>query len=29
VIDGHFVTSRVWMDNAVLMREFLKMLRAR
>jgi protease I len=29
VLDGHFVTSRVWMDNAVLMREFLKMLKAR
>ena len=29
VLDGHFVTSRVWMDNAVLMREFLKMLSSR
>jgi protease I len=24
VVDGHFITSRVWMDNAHLMREFLK-----
>lgn len=28
VVDGHFVTSRVWMDNAPLMREFLKQLKA-
>jgi protease I len=26
VVDGNFVTSRVWMDNPPLMREFLKML---
>jgi protease I len=29
VLDGHFVTSRVWMDNAALMREFLKLLQGR
>ena len=27
VTDGHFVTSRYWMDNAFLLREFLKMLK--
>ena len=26
VIDGHIITSRVWMDNPHLMREFLKQL---
>ena len=29
VLDGHFVTSRYWMDNAHLLREFLKMLKGR
>ena len=29
VLDGNIVTSRYWMDNAHLMREFLKMLKAR
>jgi protease I len=29
VVDGHFVTARVWMDNAPLLREFLKQLQAR
>ena len=29
VLDGNIVTSRYWMDNAYLMREFLKMLNAR
>jgi protease I len=29
VIDGNIVTSRYWMDNAHLMREFLKQLTAR
>ena len=28
VLDGHFITSRYWMDNAHLLREFLKKLRA-
>jgi protease I len=28
VLDGHFITSRYWMDNAHLLREFLKMLRS-
>jgi protease I len=28
VIDGRLVTSRTWHDNTVLMREFLKMLKA-
>jgi len=27
VVDGQFITSRVWMDNAPLMREFLKQLK--
>ena len=27
VLDGHFVTSRYWMDNAHLMREFMRMLK--
>ena len=29
VLDGNIVTSRYWMDNAYLMREFLKMLKSR
>ena len=29
VLDGNIVTSRYWMDNAHLMREFLRMLRER
>ena len=29
LLDGHFITSRYWMDNAHLLREFLKMLRTR
>jgi protease I len=28
VVDGSIVTSRYWMDNAHLMREFLKLLRS-
>jgi len=28
VVDGHFITSRVWMDNAHLMKAFLQQLRA-
>jgi protease I len=29
VVDGNIVTARVWMDNAPLLREFLKLLRWR
>ena len=28
VIDGNLVSARVWMDNSVLMREFMRMLKA-
>ncbi len=28
VIDGHIITARTWHDNTVLMREYLKMLKA-
>jgi protease I len=28
VVDGHIVTARTWHDNAPLMREFLKLLKA-
>ncbi|MGH8245146.1 MAG: DJ-1/PfpI family protein, partial [Gammaproteobacteria bacterium] len=27
VVDGNIVTSRVWMDNPPLLREFLKLLK--
>ena len=29
VLDGNFVTSRYWMDNAYLMKEFMRMLAAK
>jgi protease I len=29
VVDGHFITSRVWMDNAHLMKAFLAQLKSR
>ena len=29
VVDGNIVTSRVWQDNTVLLREFLRLLKAR
>ena len=28
VIDGNLISARVWMDNSVLMREFMRMLKA-
>ncbi len=28
VVDGNLVSARVWMDNSVLMREFMRMLKA-